>query len=281
MLTSHQYTYYTFTALRIRVPNAIKRSLTTMQITQFLCGTNMAAAYLFVHYTIPYPVGSTALRHLTKVAPAVASATAEAGAVSWLKKLAFRAAGAEGVAENVGGAVVPPRSGYTQEMVTCMDTTGQAFAIWLNVTYLLPLTYLFMRFFVRSYLQRKDPGIKQPTQMEAAEKAGMDALKGLSREIQRAAIEGENSETTDDEVVRAHAQKIAQKNGIQDSPVRTRASAANKAKTTAATSAPVSEEGFSTVKKGAKKQNKGERESTSPVANGKGDNPFGVLGNNA
>lgn len=252
-----------------------------MQITQFLCGTTMAAAYLFVHYTIPYPVGSTALRHLTKVAPAVATATAETAAVSWLKKLAFRAAGAEGVAENVGGAVVSPRSGYTQEMVTCMNTTGQAFAIWLNVIYLLPLTYLFMRFFVRSYLQRKDPGIKQPTQMEAAEKAGMDALKGLSREIQRAAIEGENSETTDEEVVRAHAQKNAQKNAVQDSPVRTRASAANKAKATAATSAPASEEGFSTVKKGAKKQNQGERESTSPVANAKGDNPFGVLGSNA
>ena len=255
------------------MPNAIKRSLTTMQITQFVFGTNMAAAYLFVHYTIPYPAGSAALRQLTKAAPAVAAATADAGVVPWLKKLAFRAAGAEGIAENVGASA--PRSGYTQHMSTCMDTTGQAFAIWLNVSYLLPLTYLFARFFVRSYLSRKDP--KQPTPMEAAEKAGMDALKGLSREIQKAAIEGENSEvTTDDEVIKAQVQKLAEKNSTQDSPVRTRSSAANKAK--AANSG--SEEGFSTVKKGAKKPSKGERQTSVPPET-KGDNPYGVLDNNA
>lgn len=247
-----------------------------MQITQFVFGTNMAAAYLFVHYTIPYPVGSAALRHLAKAAPAVATAATEAGAVSWVKKLAFRAAGAEGIAENVGGAVAAPASGYTQEMVTCMDTTGQGFAIWLNVTYLLPLTYLFVRFFVRSYLTRKDPGIKQPTHMEAAEKAGMDALKGLRREIRRAAIEGETSEVTDEEILKAHAQRIVELNSTQDSPVRTRASAASKAK-----ASDTSDEGFSTVKKGAKRQSTGEREPRSSVPKAKGDNPFGVLGNNA
>ncbi|KAJ5100039.1 hypothetical protein N7532_007040 [Penicillium argentinense] len=273
------YTYYTLTALRIRVPNAIKRSLTTMQITQFVFGTNMAAAYLFVHYTIPYPVGSAALSQLSKAAPAAAATAAvDAGVVPWLKKLAFRAAGAEGIAENVGGAVATPRSGYTQEMVTCVDTTGQAFAIWLNVSYLLPLTYLFARFFVRSYLKSKPS--KQPTHMEAAEKAGMDALKSLSREIQRAAIEGENSEvTTDDEVVKAHVQKIAEVTASQDSPVRTRASAANKAKAaSAANNQSGSDEGFSKVpaKKGAKKQAKSEQSSPN-VPETKGQNPFGVL----
>lgn len=264
----------------------IKRSLTTMQITQFVFGTNMAAAYLFVHYTIPYPAGSAALQHLSKAAPAVATAVAEAGSIPWLKKLALRAAGAEGIAENVGGAVAAPApaTGFTQEMVTCVDTSGQAFAILLNVSYLLPLTWLFARFFVRSYLNRKD--LKQPTHMEAAEKAGMDALKGLSREIRRAAIEGENSENTDEEVVRAHVQKITGQTVPQDSPVRTRSSAANKAKATAAAPASnesASDEGFSTVpaKKGAKKQTKSEIESTAGVPETKGQNPFGVLENNA
>lgn len=249
-----------------------------MQITQFVFGTNMAAAYLFVHYTIPYPAGSAALRHLAQAVPAVTNATAEAGVVPWLKKLAFRAAGAEGIAENVGGAATAPRDGYTQQMVTCMETTGQAFAIWLNVSYLLPLTYLFVRFFVRSYLNRKDPGLKQPTHMEAAEKAGVDALKGLSREIQRAAIEGENSETTDEEVVRAYVQKIVEQK-TQDSPIRTRASAANKAKADSSQSG--SDEGFSTVKKGAKKQTKSEQKTSSSSPSAKGDNPFGVLDRNA
>ncbi|KAJ5241567.1 uncharacterized protein N7469_003158 [Penicillium citrinum] len=273
------YTYYTVTALRIRVPNVIKRSLTTMQITQFVFGTNMAAAYLFVHYTIPYPAGSAALGHLAKASPAAAAAAVEDGVLPWLKKFAFRAAGAEGIAENVGGAVAAPQSGYIQQMVTCMDTTGQAFAIWLNVSYLLPLTYLFARFFVRSYLNRKPS--KQPTHMEAAEKAGMDALKSLSREIKKAAIEGENSEvTTDDEVIKAQVQKIAEvTSSVQDSPVRTRSSAANKAKAAASSSNQSgSDEGFSTVpaKKGAKKQSKTEQSSpSSPETNGQ--NPFGVL----
>lgn len=191
----------------------------------------MAAAYLFVLYTIPYPSNSEALRQLLKAAPT--ASTAEAGVGSWMKKLA-----------------PGDRSGYTQQMATCMDTAGQAFAVWLNVAYLLPLTYLFVRFFVRSYLRRKDPGVKQPTHMEAAEKAGREALKGLSREIQRAAIEGENSEVTDDEIVKA---KLAGQNGGQDSPIRTRA-VASKAKATSSSRSDA-EEGFSTVsaKKGAKK----------------------------
>lgn len=257
-----------------------------MQITQFVFGTNMAAAYLFVHYTIPFPSGSAALSQLTKAASIAATATAEAGSVAWLKKLAFRAAGAEGIAENVGTTfnVAPVQSsGYSQQMFTCMDTTGQAFAVWLNVSYLLPLTYLFARFFVRSYLNRKDPGIKQPTHMEAAEKAGMDALKSLSREIRKAAIEGENSEvTTDDEVIKAQVQKIANKAVAPDSPIRTRSAAATKAKTAPASGRPESEEGFAKVpsKKGAKKQ-KAEKESPSSSPNTKGENPFGVLDNNA
>jgi hypothetical protein len=170
-------------------------------------------------------------------------------------------------------------------MMTCVDTSGQAFAIMLNVSYLLPLTWLFARFFVRSYLNRKDP--KQPTHMEAAEKAGMDALKGLSREIRRAAIEGENSENTDEEVVKAHVQKITGQTIPQDSPVRTRSSAAQKAKAAAAATSTsnesASDEGFSTVppKKGAKKQTKSDLEPTAGVPETKGQNPFGVLENNA
>jgi hypothetical protein len=256
-----------------------------MQITQFVFGTNMAAAYLFVQYTIPYPSGSAALQQITKAASLAATTTAEIGSISWLKKMAFRAAGAEGIAENVGTsftAAPVQESGYSQQMVTCMDTTGQAFAVWLNVSYLLPLTYLFARFFVRSYLNRKDPGVKQPTHMEAAEKAGMDALKGLSREIRKAAIEGENSEvTTDDEVIKAQVKKIVEKIS-PESQIRTRSDAGAKAKTVSASSRSESEEGFAKVpaKKGAKKT-KADKESRSGSPNTKGENPFGVLDNNA
>lgn len=37
------------------------------------------------------------------------------------------------------------------EGVACIDTSGQAFAIWLSVLYLTPLIVLFVRFFINSY----------------------------------------------------------------------------------------------------------------------------------
>ncbi|KAL4880906.1 GNS1/SUR4 family-domain-containing protein [Aspergillus karnatakaensis] len=273
------YTYYTLTALRIRVPNIVKRSLTTMQITQFVIGSTMAASYLFVHYTLP-PV-----RYAPAASVIAAAATAApATGLAWLKQVAFRAAGAEGIAENVGHPVndldAPREFVQAGPMVTCMDTSGQGFAIWLNVAYLLPLTYLFARFFVRSYLYRKEPGL-QSTHIHAAEKAGLDALKGVSREIQKAAeMSGETSETTEDEAAtKSRASRHGSlKESIENSPVRTRSSAAKKARATE--SQRESEQGFSAVPagKGAKRVSKEEAPAIGNTAEVKTSNPYGVLG---
>ncbi|KAL4809326.1 GNS1/SUR4 family-domain-containing protein [Aspergillus unguis] len=272
------YTYYTLTALRVRVPTIVKRSLTTMQITQFVLGSTLAASYLFVHYTLP-PVRFVSLSSTAAAAAAVTG-------LSWIKQFAFRAAGAEGVAENVGhpeNNLGPREVVQPGPMVTCMDTSGQGFAIWLNVAYLLPLTYLFARFFVRSYLYRKEPG-PQATHIEQAEKAGLDALKGVSREIQKAAeMSGETSETTEDEAVaRSRAQRHNQslQENSENSPIRTRASAAKKAKATGGQQE--SGQGFSTVPagKGAKKASKEETQAVGSSAEVKTSNPFGVLGSN-
>ncbi|KAL4781423.1 GNS1/SUR4 family-domain-containing protein [Aspergillus varians] len=281
------YTYYTLTALRVRVPAIVKRSLTTMQITQFIIGSTMAASYLFVHYTLP-PV-----RYVPTTAAAGAAAVT---GLAWVKQFAFRAAGAEGVAENVGHAgdslgasreVVQPG-----RMVTCMDTSGQGFAILLNVAYLLPLTYLFARFFVRSYLYRKEPGV-QATHIHAAEKAGLDALKGVSREIQKAAeMSGETSETgesnesaesaEDEAVVKSPANRKHEslQDTAENSPIRTRSGAARKAR---AAEKQQTEQGFSPVPagKGAKKASKEEVQAPDNAAEVKTTNPFGVLGSSA
>ncbi|KAE8147461.1 putative fatty acid elongase [Aspergillus avenaceus] len=273
------YTYYTLTALRIRVPAIIKRSLTSMQITQFLVGTTMAAAYLFVHYTLP-PQSTE-----SGASVATAAAATVSGVVPWLKKLGFRAAGAEGLAENVGQPDVPSAVSKLPvgPMVTCMDTSGQGFAIWLNVTYLLPLTYLFVRFFIRSYLSRKDPSPQQPTHMHAAEKAGLDALMRVSREIQKSVeMSGETSEATEDETInkvqtlRANAKKV-QQTPTDNSPIRTRASSKQKARLAQESE----QQGFSPVKKGAKKLSKEDVEPSADVADVKDKNPFGVLNTNA
>ncbi|KAL4944442.1 hypothetical protein BDV06DRAFT_187331 [Aspergillus oleicola] len=267
------YTYYTLTALRIPVPGIVKRSLTTMQITQFVLGSGMAASYLFVYYTLP-PVRTT---------PSVyaGAGAAAASGLSWIKQFAFRAAGAEGIAENVGhpGNNEGPREIVQPgPMVSCMDTSGQGFAIYLNVAYLLPLTYLFARFFVRSYLYRKEPGT-QPTQLHAAEKAGLDALKGVSREIQKAAeLSGETSETTEDEAAAKSRATRKLQMTAENSPIRTRSGASKKARAT-----EQSERGFSTVPagKGAKAASKEEVQIPGGNAEVKTSNPFGVLNNSA
>lgn len=84
-----QYTYYSLSALKIRVPKALKQSLTTMQITQFLIGGSLAFSYLFVKLDNGVP---------------------------------------------------------------CLSNTGESWAVACNVAYLAPLTYLFVQFFIKSYI---------------------------------------------------------------------------------------------------------------------------------
>ncbi|RYO39429.1 hypothetical protein AA0111_g1617 [Alternaria arborescens] len=228
------YTYYTVSALGYRVPNVVKRTLTTLQITQFLVGSAFAAIHLFVSYTVPV---SVAYKVAEKVAPkvvsssvssAVASATesvaealptATGVAVAFLRKLIYRAAGDEGLAENipVPGQPIPVRQQQQQQQVIagepvpthnavhdffhphetvektfyrteyqtvpCVDTSGQAFAIYVNLIYLAPLTILFMRFFFKSYLRRSSPNAKKDFKPRTISDAAGDASRSVEREL--------------------------------------------------------------------------------------------------
>lgn len=174
----------------------------------------MAASHLFISYDIPAMIPyevvderyASSLPSLSSIAGSVAT-VATAGLIPWVKKLALRAAGAEGIAENVvndngllfgsdslqvaRAAKESQGTRYVQgyRTVNCMDNSGQAFAVWLNVMYLLPLTYLFGRFFVRSYLRRAESGPKDQPRSQVIEKSSMDALKGVSKEISDAILE--------------------------------------------------------------------------------------------
>ena len=163
---SVKYIYYTLSTLEIRVPMALKRVLTSLQIIQFVFGASYALAHLFVAYDIPVYVPYIFIHNLSSTIPSAAlsassgvvSATATAGLSSWLKKAALRAAGEEGLAMNVRNdqgdtfgldAVHAAESERSQEetrykleyqTINCLDTAGQSFAILLNVVYLAPLT---------------------------------------------------------------------------------------------------------------------------------------------
>lgn len=150
-----------------------------MQIAQFLIGMTFAALHLFVEYDVPVNTPYTVTHTITSVlseatqsassviSEAASSITASVGVAQMLKKMALRAAGEEGLAENVldkrgrhFGAHAPiipqiikdklpnfretfhQETQYrtTYETMDCIETQGQAFAIYLNILYLLPLT---------------------------------------------------------------------------------------------------------------------------------------------
>lgn len=186
------------------IPQALKRSLTTMQIIQFLVGGSYAALHSFISYVVPVQVPNmeTSVQNIAAVTSSVATAVSSPGVRDALKKYLFRAAGEEGLAENVYGTDSPDQleqlmsanNGLHQaeqyhteyQTIPCINTSGQTFAIWLNVLYLTPLTFLFVRFFVKSYLrrtgQKSGKGTGHATKLGAVETAGINSFKGVDRE---------------------------------------------------------------------------------------------------
>ena len=266
-LTVSQYTYYTLSALGYRVPNFVKRTLTTMQITQFLVGAGFAALHLFVSYTVPVSVAHKVAEQITSsvqpssIASAVSSAvssvtesasavlpTATGPALAFLWKLVYRAAGDEGLAENIpvpGSSLIPAQQSHVPtahavhvenpvqrllhthtvertvyrteyQHVPCIDTSGQAFAIYLNLIYLAPLTGLFMRFFVKSYFRRTNSKAKHQTKHTPISKAVGDAVHGVEREIELISEEGRD--------VNANKGSIRGRKGVNGNVKNTRSS---------------------------------------------------------
>lgn len=162
-----------------------------MQIAQFLWGASYAAAHLFVQYDVPiatpYQIAVTIQNAVSSVSSAASAASSTVSVViespaasgtliALAKKLLLRAVGEEGIAERVtnsrGDHITPHieekieqfnektqqqyetrwRTDWTK--VNCIDTSGEAFAIYLNLLYLAPLTFLFARFFVKAYTGR-------------------------------------------------------------------------------------------------------------------------------
>ena len=122
------YCYYTFSSLKLPFPNFLKKSLTKLQITQvrlppplailsltrnvqFLIGGSLAASYLFIQ--LPLLTSSTLPTPLSFGNLSLASL------------------------DRMGSQ--------------CVVDKAQRAAVWLNVAYLAPLTYLFCQFFFKSY----------------------------------------------------------------------------------------------------------------------------------
>ncbi|KAF2158418.1 hypothetical protein M409DRAFT_71655 [Zasmidium cellare ATCC 36951] len=189
------YTYFTLSAVGVKVPGRLKRLLTSLQILQFVWGASYAAAHLFIQYDIPvstpYQIASYVKQAASSASSAASAASSTASKViespaaatgtliPLIKKLLLRAVGEEGIAERVTDNYGDPITSHIEEKiekfnektqqifetryrtdwtkVNCIDTSGEAFAIYLNLLYLAPLTFLFGRFFIKAYTGRGRP----------------------------------------------------------------------------------------------------------------------------
>ena len=208
------------------MPQAVKKTLTFLQIAQIVLGASYAFAHLFVAYDIPVEEAYLYVHNLSTALPSTASAvsstlssaltsaTAAAGLGGWLKKAALRAAGEEGLAENVRNyqgetfgidaihaaevekaqEEIRYRTGY--QRVHCLDTSGQVLAILMNLVYLTPLAYLFITFFVSSYMTRAHSEPPKPTTEENVKHSSRDAIKDIEQEI-REAVDGKQGGATE------------------------------------------------------------------------------------
>ena len=200
--------------------------MTGLQIAQIVFGTSYALAHLFVAYDIPVKLPYLYVHNLSTALPstvstassivssALSSASASAGLSNWLKKAALRAAGEEGLAENVRNSQGEPfgidavhaadvekaqeeiRYKLGTQRVHCIDTSGEVFAILLNAIYLVPLFGLFVRFFYKSYIARARSDPPKPSQQENIKQSSQDAIKDLEQEI-REAMANEQGGTTE------------------------------------------------------------------------------------
>lgn len=193
------------------MPNRIKQAITTLQIAQFVIGASYAFAHLFIAYSIPVSVPyiyssgelTSGLASEVSSAASVATSSATAGLGSWLKKVAFRAAGEEGLAENVlndeGSTFGIDALHAAQDLkareeiryrdewrtIHCIDTSGQVSAILINCFYLAPLTWLFVRFFIRSYMRRGE-GQGKKFQRHVIEESSKDAITDVKKALGQA-----------------------------------------------------------------------------------------------
>jgi hypothetical protein len=175
-----------------------------MQITQFLVGTSLAVLHSFVSYSVPVESVTSTMMPGFELGGVATPLTFQ----DRLKRLVGGAAAAAAASPSpmVGTTIT------TQRLMPCITTSGHTFAIWFHFFYLAPLTWLFVKFFIKSYVRRSgtEPAASKQKTFQAGEKkhlpaqvqehvrsaerrlsnvvqnaeqAGWDAAKGLEREV--------------------------------------------------------------------------------------------------
>jgi len=152
-------------------------------------------AHSFISYTVPVTVTITEPANAAAAAIAAAeTGPTAAGLLDSLRNLVLGAAAkvsqaAASVQADIREQPATIKTETTYVARRCISTSGATFAIWLNIIYLAPLTYLFVKFFVTSYIRRSSAQtkvqgkVRRTSNVVIAEKAGWDAAKDLEREV--------------------------------------------------------------------------------------------------
>lgn len=158
-------------------------------------------------------VSSAASAATSTVSKVVESPPASGTLIALAKKLLLRAVGEEGIAERVTTNQGQPIAQQIEEKieqfnertsptfetrwrtdwtkVNCIDTSGEAFAIYLNLLYLAPLTFLFARFFVKAYTGRGKARRASHAAKQAVQ-SGQVAHERLEETVEKLGQKGED-----------------------------------------------------------------------------------------
>jgi hypothetical protein len=122
----------------------IKRTLTTVQIIQFLLGFVLGYSYLFIAYDVSptgyHPLGNrtTPASHVYIPNSRSSNMVCHIDGHIWL------------------GDATEPKEATAYGTLHCLSDSGKAFPIMVATVYVVPLLYMFCRFFARNYsLPRK------------------------------------------------------------------------------------------------------------------------------
>lgn len=140
------YSYYTLSTLKFPWAGALKQAMTTAQIAQLFIGCIIASLYLLVRYS------PAAFQGAAPSVGAMPVVDATRGAFTYTWDALTTTHGAVDAYHRLRALVLSPNS-----QLSCCAATGHAFAVALNVAYLIPLIVLFVRFYLRSYF---DPNAK-------------------------------------------------------------------------------------------------------------------------
>ncbi|KAK9423696.1 hypothetical protein SUNI508_13945 [Seiridium unicorne] len=155
LVQARTYTYYAVTAFKIHVSTNTKRTLTIIQIIQCLICVCYAVLHPFVHYTIPVPVAASLYASVVSSAATAATESNVPGSLlDSLQETCFGAANSSDILFSQETSTDSVAYEMLFEPSPCVTTTGQIFAVWLNVLYLAPMTYLFANFYYTNHIRR-------------------------------------------------------------------------------------------------------------------------------